>query len=1090
MGNPADPTCQQICRFSSLDCQAIDPIEHADQFIGTFQPDEPLNGFNDGSDPAGIWQLRICDDAKADTGSLRFLQLHFGPLTCPPAFDLEIGAVGTSSADLLWTHSGNCDQVIIEYGPPGFLPGNGLTPGDGTVVSVPCGNGQYLLEGLEQSTAYDVYIRTVCSGNEFSANTCPSSFTTDCEIGQPVTHSEDFDALPPCGGNCFCGVIYPLNSFWDNDTNGDDFDWLVRNGPATVELQTGPFSDVQGNGNYLYLETLNTACQKGAQAILKSGCLAVQDPPGENCHMSFYYHMWGQTMGSLLVDVSPDGGVTWLPVWSVSGNKGSQWHKQFLDMSPFAGDTIQIRFQGVSGTSRTSQMALDEITLYGMTVLGEPDVVYYADTDQDGFGNPDLPFFTCSSILPAGYSRNALDCNDQNSAVYPGAVEMTCNQIDENCNGMNDDSQAPLPGIQNRSVCRGMSTLLEVTTPPFGQIYWYELPVGGNPIHVGPVFQTPNLTQSMTYYLADSSQAFPCASNRKAVQVTVTDQPDLVLGQMNGICQGDTIDLKNLPVTDLSLSASSWTYHTASPSGPGNKLTNTRVVPLLTTTYFILAQTDFGCIDELPIPVQVYSKPVVSILNPDPLTICAGESDLLQAQVLQGGFPPFQFSWSNGFNQFYSPVTAGTVPGMSTFSVTVTDSRGCASTDAQMIQTEAGVPALNFSTTDVTTCGGSNGSITISPQGAGTFDYAWNGPVSGSALNKTGSFIISGLKQGSYSLILTNTSSGCTSSPAPLVVNGPGPTVNGIEYGHETCVDAEDGSITLLVSGSSSTYVWSHGPTTKNVTNLVPGNYQVTITGGGCSIVLQDLLIKAAKPIEIGALVHPVSCFGEATGAIELALDGGVSPYAFNWNSGQTVQHISGLYEGTYRVTVTDQSGCTGVSEPFVISQPMPLQAVESVQHIHCNGLANGSIQLLITGGSLPYQVLWSDNVTTKDRSMLQTGLYSVTVSDQKNCTYTIQDIVVNEQPALSASWFSSIPETCSGAGNGQLSVQVSGGTTPYAYQWNFGAGQNVATGLEGGAYSITITDAAGCSTILPETLLPIANPVDRSTCSTGKPDL
>ncbi len=1078
LGNPADPTCQQVCRFSSLDCQAINPVEHASNFIGTFQPDEPLNGFNDGSDPAGIWQLKICDDAKADTGSLRYVHIQFGPLTCPPAFDLNVTQLSPSTADVLWSHSGNCDQVVLEYGAPGFIPGNGVIPGQGTIVTVPCGVGQIQLNGLTHSTAYDLYIRTICTGGGSSANSCPVAFTTDCEIGQQITLVENFDGLAPCGGNCFCDVVYPLNSFWDNRTTGDDFDWLVRNGPATVELQTGPFSDVKGNGNYLYLETLNTACQKGATAILQSGCLVVQDPPGEECHMSFYYHMWGQTMGTLEVDVTLDGGASWSPVWSTSGNQGSRWHKIFLDLSPFAGDTIQIRFQGISGSSRTSQMALDEISLYGLTVLGEPDIVYYLDQDSDGFGDADSPFFTCSSVLPSGYSRNALDCNDQNANIYPGAMEITCNQIDENCNGMNDDSQAPLPVIENKSICRGTSTIMTVSSPPFGQIFWYDLPVGGNPIHVGPSFQTPNLNQSVTYYLADSSQVFPCESNRKAVQIIVTDQPNLNMGVISGLCQGDTIDLKNLPISDLSLSASSWTYHSASPATPANKLSNTKVVPLISTTYFLLAQTDFGCMDELPIPIQVWSKPVVSIINPDPLSICAGESELLQAQITNGGLGPFQFSWSTGFSQFYTPVIAGNMPGSQTFKVTATDSRGCKSTDTQVVVTLAGIPGLTIGTTDVTSCGGSNGSITVSPQSGGAFNYAWSGPVPGSAMNKMGSFIIPALKQGSYSLTLTNPTSGCTISPAPIVVNGPGPTINAISYKHETCVATNDGSITLDVSGAVSGYAWSHGPTTQNVSGLQPGNYQVTVTGGGCNIVLQNLVIKAAKPMDIGGLVQAVHCFGEASGSIDLALNGGLPPYSFLWNSGQTSQNLAGIVQGNYWVTITDTGGCTYRSDTFIVTQPLPLLASHSLQQVTCYGLGNGSIQLLITGGTLPYKVLWSDMVTTKDRSMLSPGSYSVTVSDQKNCAFSISNLTITEKPALSAGWLAIIPETCSGAGNGQMSIQVTGGTSPYTYQWNFGTGQSVATGLNAGKYAVTITDAAGCVIALPETDLSVSNPL------------
>ncbi|MCF8237188.1 MAG: proprotein convertase P-domain-containing protein [Saprospiraceae bacterium] len=1079
LGNPADPTCTQLCRFSSTDCQALNPIEHASNFIGTFKPDEHLNGFNDGSDPAGIWQLRICDDAKADTGSLRYLRIQFANLNCPPPFDLLLGQLTPTTADLYWSFSGDCNQVVVEYCPPGFQPGSGLSAGQGTIVTQTCqGAGNLFLTGLAASTAYDVYIRSVCPGGASSANSCPLSFTTDCDISQPITLKETFDAMQPCGGNCICGIDYPLNSFWDNRQSGDDFDWLVRQGPATVELQTGPFADVSGSGNYLYLETLNTDCQKGAQAILQSGCLIVNDPPGESCHMSFYYHMWGQTMGSLHAEATRDGGVTWVPIWETSGNQGSQWHKIYLDLSAFSGDTIQLRLRGVSGPSRTSQMALDDLTFYGLIPLGQPDVVYYRDADGDGFGDPGTPFFTCSSVIPAGYSQNALDCNDMNLSIHPNGMEITCNQIDENCNGMNDDSQAPLPSIDNVLLCRGLSATLEVKSPPFGQIYWYDLPVGGNAIHVGSSFVTPPLSQTTTYYLADSSLLFPCASNRKAVQVSVTDQPNLIAGPMGGLCAGDTLDLKDLPVSDLSLSAASWTYHTGSPAGPNNQLFNTRISPLVSTTYFILAQTDFGCRDELAIPIQVWSKPNVNIVNPDPLSLCAGESGLLQAQISGGGLGPFNFIWSTGFNQFYSPVIAGNIPGSQSYQVSVSDARGCQSSDGISVITLAGIPSLSIGSTDVTSCGGSNGSITVSPQAAGSYHYAWSGPVSGSALNQSGSFTIPGLKQGSYSLTLTHPGTGCTASPAPIVVNGPGPTVNSISIQSESCKDQQDGSILLNVSGLVSSYAWSHGPTTKDVFSLSPGNYQVTITGGGCSIVLQSLIVNAANPLVVGGQVQPAHCFGEQSGSVDLAVNGGVMPYTYLWNTGSQNQHLNGVGAGVYRVTITDQSGCSIRSDSFVVTQPLPLLATYNIQNVGCQGQQNGSIQLLVTGGTTPYHFLWSDNATSKDRSQLSPGTYAVSITDQKNCTFSIGNLSISEEAALSGSWTLAVPETCKGSADGQLGVQVVGGVQPYAYQWSFGTGQSTVTGLKAGTYQVTVTDQHGCSIVLGDTILPVSDPL------------
>lgn len=1079
LGNPADPGCQQVCRFSSTECGAIDPVEHTSAFIGTFLPDEHLAGFDDGSDPEGIWQLRICDDAKADTGSLRYLKLVFANLNCAPAYDLTVGALTPTSAQLNWTFAGTCSDLILEYGPPGFQPGTDGGAGQGQVVILPCGAGEsHVLENLSPSTPYELYARTSCGGGAYSANSCPVAFTTDCEINQPVSDLLDVDDLPACGANCFCGIDYPLNSFWENRTEGDDFDWLVREGPATVDLQTGPFSDVSGNGRYLYLETLNSACQKGAEAVLQSGCMVVMDTPGEVCHLSFYYHMWGLGMGDLLVEASQDGGIQWTSLWMESGNQGSNWHKAYVDLSPFSGDTIQLRFRGVSGPLRTSQMAIDEVALYGVELLGEPDILVYADLDADGYGDPDAPFFTCSSVVPSGYSANAQDCNDQDPMIHPGAAEVICNQVDENCNGMEDDSQAPLPVIGNRLICAGQSILLEVESMPLGQIYWYDLPAGGNPIHVGATFQTPSLNQSVTYYLVDSSALFPCASNRKPVQIQVASQPELVIGPFTGMCQGDSLDLTDLPIVDLGLSSAVFSYHSQSPATPANVLPDPVVAPVQSTAYTILAETAQGCRDELTVPVAVWSVPKVDIVNPDPLILCAGESALLQAVVSGGGSAPFSFSWSNGFNQFYTTVLAGNSPGMKTYHVSVSDSHGCDASDHVEVMTLEGTPSLTISTMNVSTCGGTNGSVTIQPSGPGSFDYSWSGPVSGSTSGHSGPLVINGLKQGNYTLVVTNSLTGCSSGPVSFIVNGPGPTIDQLTISPESCVGFDDGAIDMELSGPVNSIAWSHGPTTEDVADLTPGDYQVTITGGGCSITLQQLTIQPAVPIVIGGLVQDIACHGMASGMIDLAVTGGAGGYTYLWSSGSDQEDPGSLPVGSYQVTVTDQAGCTQKSDPFQIAQPQPLLSNYQIQDVSCHGEADGSIQLLITGGQGPYQVVWSDQVQSKDRTMLMPGTYGCTITDQAGCTFVLGGLVIQQPPALMLSWGVVKPETCAGAKDGLLSTLVTGGQAPYAYQWSFGIGMGVSSSLGTGTYAVTVSDMNGCTAALPDLFLDLLDPL------------
>src|SRR6185312_11416373 len=198
-------------------------------------------------------------------------------------------------------------------------------------------------------------------------------------------------------------------------------------------------------------------------------------------------------------------------------------------------------------------------------------------------------------------------------------------------------------------------------------------------------------------------------------------------------------------------------------------------------------------------------------------------------------------------------------------------------------------------------------------------------------------------------------------------------------------------------------------------------------------------------------------------GTIDLTVSGGTAPYSFAWSNGSSSEDISGLVAGSYTVTITDANGCTD-TQVINVTQPVAaLSASGSPVHVKCFGGATGAINLTVSGGTAPYSFAWNTGATTEDLSGLTSGSYTVTITDANGCTETQVINVTQPAAALSAS-ATPVHVKCFGGATGSIDLTVSGGTAPYSFAWNTGATTEDLTGLTSGSYTVTITDANGCT--------------------------
>jgi len=206
-----------------------------------------------------------------------------------------------------------------------------------------------------------------------------------------------------------------------------------------------------------------------------------------------------------------------------------------------------------------------------------------------------------------------------------------------------------------------------------------------------------------------------------------------------------------------------------------------------------------------------------------------------------------------------------------------------------------------------------------------------------------------------------------------------------------------------------------------------------------------------------------VTCNGLGNGSISLTITNAQSAYTIAWSNGDTTATINNLIPGTYIVTISEVDHCA-FSDTFTITQPPILRAATLDTNVTCHGGSNGSIYINPDGGTPPYQYSWTNGATTQNITGLDTGTYTVILSDSNHCQLT--DTFIITQPTAVTTQIAVSNVTCYGDQNGSLNVSPSGGTPPYSYHWSNGGITAGITGLSGGTYIVTVTEADHCITM------------------------
>ncbi len=583
-------------------------------------------------------------------------------------------------------------------------------------------------------------------------------------------------------------------------------------------------------------------------------------------------------------------------------------------------------------------------------------------------------------------------------------------------------------------------------------------------------------------YLWSNSETNPTASNLIDGwhYITVTDD--------NGCFVIDSVEVTTpnpiiLTISGTDASCNNGNDGTANISASGgnntftylwsNSETTSFINTLIANIYTVTVTDGNNC--TATESIQINEPSALNIQITPTVVSCFGGNDGTASTSVTGGDGNYTYLWSDLTNQTTQTATNLEI---GLYTVTVSDGQNCSSTASIEIVQNTNISASTSSTN--ATCNGiADGTASVSASGGtAPYTYLWN-----DINNQTTNTAIN-LDVGIYIVTITDNLN-CTFTTTASV-DAPNSITTSSTTTPASCSGSTDGTATINANGGTSpyTYLWSNNQTTQTATNLIDGWHYVSVTDNNGCMVVDSAEVTTPNPIILNITGTDISCFNGNDGTSQVIVSGGNQPYTYLWsNNNETSQSINGLTSGIYTVTVTDNNNCSSTTS-IELLQATPVDVILSNTVVSCFGGNDGTTSVNTSGGTAPYDYLWSNNQTTSTASNLNIGFYTVTVTDDLGCTAT-GSIEVGQNSEITA-FTTTTDATCNGTTDGTATVFANGGTPPFTYLWNDTNNQTTQTaiGLSTNTYIVTITDNLNCTTTASATV-GTPNPIISSTTST-----
>ncbi|MBL7902720.1 MAG: gliding motility-associated C-terminal domain-containing protein [Bacteroidia bacterium] len=671
-----------------------------------------------------------------------------------------------------------------------------------------------------------------------------------------------------------------------------------------------------------------------------------------------------------------------------------------------------------------------------------------------------------SSILNLPQGTHTVTVNDASLCPITGTVfiaepatftaavtssSLTCNSGNAPCNG-------------------------SVVTTPIGGVapFTYTLISSSTTLTAGPSTAAASFTgicsNSYTINARDASNCPILATFSIAQPALLSDQATV-----------PTMSCSNSTVTAVASATggtSPYTFVWTSP--PSSTLAGVNL-PISSAGNYTVQVTDAqSCTAQAIFTVTAPSSLSISISTSS--ISCFNGSNGALSSTVSGGTPGYSHLWSGLSGSISTlPNINSLSPG--NYTLVITDVNSCTASATGTVQSPSQI-TTTVNTTAVQCNGNSNGTATVQASGGtpGTPSYTYSVNFPTPVTNTSGLF--TGQPTGVYTASVLD-AAGCIQT-ATLSIGTPPPLTATITGLIGSC-SANNGSAAVTAAGGNGAYTYSWVPaggTSSVATNLAPGNYSVTVTDASLCAVTLTANVPFIVNISLSLASNSVNCFGASTGNALVTHTGGVAPFTYSWVAPGaptlTTQAVSSLSAGVvYTITVTDNNLCAN-STTFQLSQPSAITIATAVTHVSCFGFSNGAISSTITGGTGVLSPTWTPGgVTSSSITNLVAGSYTLNVRDANLCTASV--VVTVTQPASIAITFTNTNPTGCVSNNGSVCATASGGSgAGYNYSLTPPGSANLSgcfTGLGGGAFTMLVTDGAGCTTTSITTLVNPTSP-------------
>lgn len=514
------------------------------------------------------------------------------------------------------------------------------------------------------------------------------------------------------------------------------------------------------------------------------------------------------------------------------------------------------------------------------------------------------------------------------------------------------------------------------------------------------------VNQAGTYYVTATNNSTGC-SNVASVTVSVNSKPTVSIAGVTAFCEGG-----NTVLTASTDELNTYTWSTGVSNAP--------LTVAAAGTYTITVTNVNGCSQTASTNVTMYTKPNPTISGVE--AICPGSSATLTADLHQ------HYNWSTGDTTRSINVAPA---GNTTYMLTVTDAHGCQNQTSASIAINP-TPAVQI-TGNLAFCEGSTTELTATPG----YTYSWS--------NTSTSQSITVNQAGAYTVTATNASTGCSNVATATVAMNAKPAISIIG----SAAFCEGGSTTLSANtDEQNTYTWSTGTLNAPITVSTAGTYMITVTNAnGCIQTASTNVTMYTKPTP--AISGESTICPGSSATLTSALYN-----RYNWSTGDTSRsiNVTPAATSTYTLTVTDAHGCQNQASATI--------TIGSTPDLHITGnlafCEGGTTQLTASPG---YTYHWSDNSTNQSIIVSQAGTYSVTATNTNSGCSTVASVNVslNAKPAISIAGATTF---CEG-GSTTLTANTEAQNT---YIWSNNVANAPITVSTAGTYSITVTNANGCS--------------------------